>query len=39
MEVLSSNLVRLSETGYKPGMLEMSMNQEKWKYSSLRKAK
>ena len=38
MEVLSSILVRLSETRCKPGMLEMSMNQERRKYSSLMKA-
>lgn len=38
MQVPSSILVRISETRYKPGMLEMSMNQERRKYSSLKKA-
>lgn len=38
MEVLVFILVRLSETRYKPGMLEMSMNQERRKYSSVMKA-
>lgn len=38
MEVLSSIVVRLSEARYKPGMLEMSMGQERRKYSSVMKA-
>lgn len=38
MEVLSSLLVRLSETRHKPGMPEVSQNQERRKYSSLMKA-
>jgi len=37
MEVLSSVLVRLSEARCKPGIPEMSMNQERRKHSSLMK--
>lgn len=38
MEVLSSIVVGLSEATYKPGMLEMSVSQERRKYSSVMKA-